>query len=479
MAKKHLSEDGILLTGESAHDVTGSQYLLTFAGHKALLECGLYQSSKNEYLDAYRVNSRRFNFKPSEIEYVFVAHPHIDHCGLLPRLIKQGFHGKIIMTPKSFEVMKALLLNSCYIVQTEARLLTKKYGRYYEPLYSENDVYNTFNLVETYAEYKHIYTLNSEISFQWLKNSHCLGAAQLQIILDDGLKHRKVLYTSDIGPLKTINHYVPNTEIPESFNDIVIMESTYGDKREAQKRSRYRDMEKLEASIIKTVERGGTVLLPCFSFSRTQEVLTCLYELFHKTGFAYPIYVDSDLTCQISRIYSNILDDDDLELWNQVSNHPQVRFIADKLESKMIKADRSPKVVLSSSGFCTNGRIVGYLNKYLSDTNSMIIFTGFTGSNPSYLSYRIKNDRDHKKIKINGVMIPNRADCLSVSSFSSHAAYDDLITFGSSLNTNKLVLVHGSEEAKKMLADGLKVAISKNDKTYTVQISTKGQFIRL
>ena len=125
-----------------------------------------------------------------------------------------------------------------------------------------------------------------------------------------------------------------------------------------------------------------------------------------------------------------------------------------------------PKIVLSSSGFCTNGRVVGYLKKYISDPNSMIIFSGYTGDNPSYLSYRIKNYRDNKFIKINKEQIPNRADCITLSTFSSHASFTDLVKFGSSLNTNKLVIVHASDEAKKCLAAKLVDEISKNDKTY-------------
>ena len=129
MGKKKIKNDGIYFTGESSVDVTGSQYVVKFGDYQCLLECGLHQSRSNDYLDSYRINAAKFKFKPSEIDFLFVAHPHIDHCGLIPRLVKEGFRGKIISTPQTAMVMKPLLLNSCYIVNDEARVLSKRYGR--------------------------------------------------------------------------------------------------------------------------------------------------------------------------------------------------------------------------------------------------------------------------------------------------------------------------------------------------------------
>lgn len=150
-----------------------------------------------------------------------------------------------------------------------------------------------------------------------------------------------------------------------------------------------------------------------------------------------------------------------------------------KNDSKNCIANNIPKIIISSSGFCTNGRIVNYLKKYLKDKNSMIIFSGYIGDNPSYLSYRIKNYRENKFIKISKEQIPNQADCITLSTFSSHANCRDLVKYGSSLNTNKIVLVHGSTDAKKCLANKLADAISKNDKTYRVIQSFKGMMVRL
>lgn len=480
MSKKKLKCDGVYFVGKASDDVTGSQYLVRFGNYQCLLECGLHQSSSNSYLDSYKINSERFKFKPSEIDFLFVAHPHIDHCGLIPRLVKEGFHGQIITTKNTALIMKPLLLNSCYIVTDEARILSKRYKRNYKPLYEEQDVYDTLKLVKVFDEYDVIHKLNETISFQWLRNSHCVGAAQLQLIFNDNSKTRKILYTSDIGALNTKNHYLENTEIPKMFNDLVIMESTYGDSKRFSKKSRSFDVEHLKVAINTVLERKGSVILPCFSFSRTQELLTTLYDIYgDDENFNTQIIVDSKLSCDISKLYFDVLGGNNLELWDSVYNWKNVKFISEKDDSKCCIEDLTPKIVLSSSGFCTNGRIVNYLKKYIKDRNSMIVFSGYVGDNPSYLSYRIKNYREHKHISINKERIANNADCITLSTFSSHANYDDLIKFGSSLNTNKVILVHGSEESKKNLASGLRDAISKNDKTYKVTSVFRGMVVHL
>lgn len=475
MAKHKQNNDGIYFLGESSTDVTGSQYLVKFGDKKILLECGLYQSKSNSYLDSYKINSKKFAFKPNEIDYLFVAHPHIDHCGLIPRLVAQGFNGKIIATKKTAAVMKSLLFNCAYIVADEARILSKRYNRDYPPLYTEDDVCKSLKLIEVYDDYNKVFSLDDIVSFQWIPNSHCVGAAQLQLVLSDKLKTKKILYTSDLGSLDTKNHYVLNTEVPTMFNDVVIMESTYGSKQKVNRKSRSFDLEHLKVAVETVVERKGTVLLPCFSFSRTQELLTALYLIFgNDNSFNTKIVVDSKLSCEICDLYESILKDDDLDLWMKVRNWDNVVFISEKEESKMCQSDSSPKIIISSSGFCTNGRIVNYLQKYLPDSNSMVIFSGYVGDNPSYLSYRIKNYKEYKTLNINKESVNNRADCISLSTFSSHANRDDLIRFGSSLNTNKLILVHGSEESKKSLSESLRKSISKNDKTYRVICSNKG-----
>lgn len=452
--------------------------LIKFGNKQILLECGLFQD--NSYLEAYKINSKKFKFSPKEIDYVFINHCHIDHIGLLPRLVKEGFCGKIIMTYPTSIIARHLLLNCAFILQDEARVLSKRYDREYPSIYSEDDVYKSFDFFEVYNEYNKIYILDDVVSFQWLKNSHCVGAAQLQLILNNGIKQKRIFYSSDIGALNTKNHYVEDTEIPTSFSDVHIMESTYGLNTRLTKKTREFDVEHLRVAIETAIEREGTIVLPAFSFARTQELLTILYELFgYNENFKTDIVVDSMLSCDVCDDYDLILENDNLDLWKKVRSWKNIKFIREKLDSQACIADTTPKICISSSGFCTNGRILSYLNKYLKDINSMIIFSGYTGNNDSYLSYRIKNGKTNKTININKKPVPNRADCITMTTMSSHANFNDLLKYGGNLNTNLLVLCHGSTEARECLKSHLREEVSKNDKSYKVKCAEKDLVIPL
>lgn len=470
--------NSIHFIGQNADDVTGSCIYLKFNGKHILLECGLYQN--NNYLDSYNINSEKFNFKPSEIDYVFVCHTHIDHIGLIPRLMKEGFHGKIIASHATAQLMKPLLYNCVYILENEANILSSKFKRNYSPIYDESDVKESLKSIVEYDEIHKIYELDDIVSFKWFENSHCVGSRQLQLILKDqnGVK-QSILYTSDIGSLNTKNHYLKNTEIPESFNKITIMESTYGEPGRINKKTRKFDLEKLHTAIDTVIDRGGSVIMPAFSFSRTQEILTCLYELYYNTDFKYDIVVDSMLTCDICDLYDFILTGEDLDLWKEIRRWKNIKFIEEKEDSLYYVKNHNPKIVISSSGFCTNGRILSYLHEYLKDENSMIIFSGYTGADNSYLSYRIKNFKENKVIKISGDPVENKADCISLGTFSSHANRNELIEYGSKINTEKLVLVHGSQVAKNSLKEDLKKAISLEDKSFKVIASSKDMTINL
>ena len=174
-----------------------------------------------------------------------------------------------------------------------------------------------------------------------------MGAAQLFLILSDSSKTRKVLYTSDIGALNTDNHYVNNTEIPNEYADVVIMESTYGNPKRESKKTRKFDKKHLKTAVETVIDRGGSVIFPCFSFSRTQEILTNLFEIFSDDeSFDTKIVVDSKLSCEICNLYSKILTGSDLEMWEQVSNWINVEFITEKEDSQASISDDAPKIVI-------------------------------------------------------------------------------------------------------------------------------------
>lgn len=474
MGKKKKILDYIYFAGESSNEVTGSMYYVQFGEHRILIECGLYQSSKNSALDAYKVNTRKFDFDPKTLDYVFVCHAHIDHTGLLPRLYKEGFRGKVIMTEKTKMITRSLLLNSCHILYEEARKLSVQFNRDYKPIYDEADVYNIMFHTKSYDEYDVIYELEDGVEFQWLKNSHCVGAAQLQLILSDSNRTKKILYTSDIGSLQSENHFVENTYVPDFFNDVVIMESTYGDPKRSKRKTRNFDMKKMKTAIETTLNRDGKFIMPCFSFFRTQELLITLYSLFaDDDDFKADVVVDSVLSVDMCKLYSKMLTGEDLELWNDIMNWKQLKLISRKDKSLENVQNPSKQIILSSSGFCTNGRIIGYLQEYLKDVNSTICFSGYTGDNHSYLAYRIQHAEDQKTITLNHKRVKNKADSITLSSYSSHANHQDLVKYAGQVRTNTLVLVHGDPDAKQALKKEILKECSKQDKTTKVVVSER------
>lgn len=480
MARRKKNQDYISFIGESSRTVTGSMYLVQFGKYKILLECGLYQSSKNDYLDAYRVNTEKFEFDPSEIDFVFNCHAHVDHCGLLPRLVKEGFRGQIIMNDETKKFVFHLLMNSAYILKDEARILSNRFGRDYKPIYEPSDVYHAMDLVHTYSEYDRLFQLDEGIRFQWLTNSHCPGACQLQLILTGENKEKKILYTSDIGSLQSPNHFVGKTEVPDFFNDIVIMESTYGDPARSKRKTRKFDLQHLDSAIRTTLDRNGSVLLPAFSFARTQELLVSLYELYGKDPeFTTEIVVDSMLSVDLCRTYEQVLIDDEYLLWQEIMNWKNLRLIKPKDQSLENLSRKTSQIIISASGFCTSGRVLDYLCKLIKDENSMIIFSGYIGDNPSYLAYRIKNAEGQKTITLNHHRLKNKANCITMSSFSSHANTSDLVTYAGAQNTNRIVLVHGEPEAKQELKQLISKEFSRQDKTAQVIASRKNMIIEL
>lgn len=472
----------MVFSGYAAKDVTGSEIAINYNGKNILIECGLHQSS--DVLEAYNANIQKLPIKASKIDYVFVLHTHIDHIGRLPILFKRGFSGKIISTPETKIIAKDLLINSSFIAESDARYLSRRYHKSYQPLYDKYDVNTVMDYFTTYDDYNIIHKLDDTVSFQMFKNSHCVGACSLQLILTNGNETKKITFTSDLGAIETNNSFVNSLDfknLTNTYSDFFIGESTYGDGKRDTKRLRSKDLEILKSTVLNTLESGGCVINPSFSFARTQEMLKCLYDLFNNdSSFGdTQVIVDSLLSTQICEDYLSVLKGVDLYEWKRIMSWNNLRFIKDKKDSIANVADKKPKIVISSSGFCMNGRVVDYLKSYIENENNTIILSGFCGSDKSYLGYRIKNANPNEIINIDGKGYRNAAHLVNLTTFSSHADFNDLNKIYSNLKTNKLILVHGSEAAKLNLKSSLDEKISENDKTYKVVCSTKGMTINL
>jgi len=468
MGKKKKSKVKISFIGNNSVSITGSMILIETEYNNILLECGMIQSSNS--IKDYKDNAKHFSFKSKNIDYVFINHSHIDHMGLLPKLIKYGFNGKIITTDITAKLLKPMLKDSANIIRKDAEYISKKRGKVFEPFYNEDDVYSILNLVESY-DYGIIHQLDENTSFRFLHNSHVIGSCQLELFLKTSTGHiEKILYTSDLKGSQNKNYYVEDTEYCTKAN-IVISECTYGADEKNVNVSRNKDLEKIKTVVNQVcLMDKGKILIPAFSLSRSQQLLTDLYMLFgNDKTFTIPIIIDSPLIWEITKVYKDTLQGEHKELFDKVCNWENVRFIKDYNESKISVSDKSPKIVLSSSGFLLKGRSVNYLKEYISDIKSHIITVGY--SPEGSIASKIKNGQ--KFITIEGKSYKNKCGITVLNSFSSHIGQIELLNYLKRINCDKIYLVHSEEKSKLRIKELLEEEISNMCKSTRVIATNK------
>lgn len=477
MSKKYSekSEITIKFLGNNAVDVTGSAILIKTRNKNILLECGMVQNCGNS-LDDFIINSQPFPFKPKDIDYVFVLHSHIDHSGLIPKLINNGFKGQIITTEITANLLYPMLNDSCKIIAGDARALSKKKGKEIMPFYNKDNVSDTLNLTYEYG-YNTDYTLDDNISFKLLHNSHIIGASQLELYIKNSLGIQKtILYTSDLGAFKIKNHFVsPNDKCTKA--NIVISECTYGSRKSESAPNREKDLEKIHTVVQEfCINRGGRVLIPVFALARSQEVLVNLYELYgNDPNFKIPIEVNSPLILEVNKVYGKSLEDKDLELFTKACAWKNVRFIKSIEDSKASVTDNSPKIVLSSSGFLLKGRSVEYLKQFIGNEKDCVLSVGYSPDNSTL--GKIKNGQPI--VKIDKQNYKNRCTCVVLNSFSSHIPRHELMSYLKSIMTDKYYLVHSEEKGKLEFKEDLEEELSKMCRTSTVIATTKDTIARL
>lgn len=464
MAKRG-SKIKVSFVGENATEVTGSCIWIQTPTKQILLECGLWQSA-GDTLKAYKINSKHFKFDAKAIDYVFVNHCHIDHCGKLPLLYQRGSNAKLIMPDGSREVTEILLMDSAHIAEADAEELSQKYGREYHPLYSDDDVTAAMNHLSEFPMGDTV-ELDENIKFRFVPSGHIVNSAQLELWITDGNITKKFIYTSDLGNVH-INRHFSNKMQRLTKADYVIGESTYGGEvRVANQKTRDKDLEKLYATI-KSVcqEHRGKVLIPIFANNRGQEMLTVLYEMFSDDPeFNIPILFDTPLGIRICDVYDNILSGAELDVWKRARDWDKVIYIKDAAESRAWQADSSPAIILSSSGMMTHGRSRTWCKQLLPSSNNAIVFCGFAVENS--LAAIIKEGKV-KRITLGGKRVNNRCQIVDLHSFSSHAQRDTLIDYYSSIDCEKIFLVHGDMDGKLSLSRDIEEELSRRDKTAKV-----------
>ena len=466
----------ISFIGEAANDVTGSCIHIQTSTRQILLECGLYQSCGST-LENYKINNKHFDFKPKNIDYIFLCHNHTDHIGLIPKLYKNDCKGQIIAPNGTKDIAEILLKDSAHIMDCDARELSDKFHRNYNPLYTENDVERSLSYYKEFP-FDEIIQLDEYIKFRFIPSGHILNSAQLELWVTEGNITKKISYTSDLGNVHIEKYYTNNFQ-PITKCDVLIGETTYArEDRIANQKMRNKDLEKLGTAIWQTcVEDGARVLIPVFANDRCQNMITYLYDLFgNNEEFDIPILIDSPMAIKICETYSELLEGEELEKWKRVLSWKNLHFVKEAVDSRDWRESYQPVIVLASSGMCVKGRSVGWIGNMLSHSDDRIIFCGFAAENS--LAATIKEGKQ-KTITVSGRRVANRCQITDLHSFSSHMQRDSLLKTYGAVECEKVILVHGEMNGKIEFAKELQEEISKNNNTSKVIVCNKKYVLSL
>jgi metallo-beta-lactamase family protein len=433
--------------------VTGSCTLLDFGSKRLLVDCGQYQGDD----DLEARNWRPFPFRPAEVDGVLLTHAHLDHTGLLPRLVAAGFGGPIWCTRATRPLARLVLEDAAELQEEEARYAAKKgYSRHAEPrpLFDRHDAEAAIQRLET-VRFHEPFEPFPGISANWMRAGHLLGAASIEVSAKGANgKRRRWLFSGDVG-----RYDVPilvDPEPPAETPDTVLLESTYGDRRH----DHADPVEALAEAIDRTFARGGSVLIPAFALGRTQDVLyhlSTLVDAGRLDGRA--VFLDSPMAIRATEIYRQATPEFDEELRERIANHDNP-LAADRFnrcrsveDSKRLNDRTEPAVIVAASGMATGGRIVHHLAHRLPDARTTVVFVGYQAAGTRG---RAMLDGAHA-VSIHGRRVDVRAEVVSIGGLSAHADVDELLRWARALPTppRRVFLNHGEDPSRKALAAAL------------------------
>ncbi len=445
--------------------VTGSMHLVEAAGRKILLDCGLYLGQQPEL----RQRNREFPFTPKDIDAVVISHAHIDHCGNLPNLVRQGFTGPIFCTPATRDLLGVMLTDSAKIQRDEKPLVPPP--SWSGPLCDLGDVARTIGHCVPLG-YDEPGRVSPEIEVRLLNAGHILGSAIVTLGINTGGKDYRISFTGDLGRAN-IPFLNPPAPIPPS--DLLICECTYGGKVHQPLDTL---AEQLSDVIDRTVAQDGKVLIPAFSLGRAQIVVHYLQKWIHEGMIPkLPIYVDSPLVADIVNVYHQHLDDvteDCRAVFEAERQHNSpVRYIRRWEESKRLTDDKTPSIIVASGGMLDAGRALYHLQQYVEDPRCCLVLVSYQA--PGSLGRRLM--QKGPTVYFLGKMWNKWADAVHLNGFSGHADHNDFLEMLTPLasQTGKVRLVHGEVEPAEILCHALRqvgfedVAIPLRDETVLVE----------
>ena len=413
----------------AAHEVTGSCTLLEVGGHKYLIDCGMEQG-KDEFENV------PLPVPPSMIEAVFVTHAHIDHSGLLPKLYKDGFKGKIYATELTHNLCEIMLRDSAHIQETEAEWQNRKAERNgtvkIEPLYTTEDAIGALSLFYP-CKYDRVYPVSENISIRFTDIGHLLGSACIEVWMHEGDTDKKIVFSGDVGNLNQ-----PLIKDPQTVDatDYLVIGSTYGDRRHDGVKDSDVIVRELANYISSTFDRGGSVIIPSFAVGRTQELLYAIrmikeQGLLKKYG-DFPVYVDSPMAVEATQVFlqcDTVCFDDETRALIEKGINPiwfeglTLSVTAD--DSKLINMDTRPKVIISASGMCEAGRIRHHLKHNLWRRENLVLFVGYQAVNS--LGRRLLDGA--RTVRLFGEDVAVKAKIASLHGMSGHADMEGLLSW--------------------------------------------------
>ena len=436
----------------AARTVTGSKHLLTpHHGKKYLLDCGMFQGIGTET----NALNREFGFDPKEVGYLFLSHAHIDHSGLIPKLVKEGFEGKIYCTPATKDLTEILLADSAEIQKSEADFINKKSSAAIDevvPLYTNDDVVKSMPLFQT-LEYDEWVKVDEKVEIMYSNAGHLIGSAAINLRVTENGKTTAINFSGDLGRYRSAL-LQPPAEFPQA--DFVILESTYGDKTHDIASN---TIDSLYRWIKKTcVDRGGKLVIPAFSVGRTQEILYSLnqLELEHRLP-ELNYYVDSPLSAKATAVIKSYTDQYNERLQNilKIDEDPfhfkGLKHVETVEESKQLTQHKEPCVIISSSGTADAGRVRHHIFSCVDEEPNTILMSGYCST--SSLGGRLLNGA--KKVEIFGDSCNVLAEVGQMKSLSAHGDQDDLVRYMGSQNcekVKKVFLVHGEYLVQQQLS---------------------------
>jgi metallo-beta-lactamase family protein len=452
----------------AARTVTGSQYLLEAGDSRLMVDCGMFQGERllRERNWALPVGD------PGRVRWLVLTHAHLDHTGRVPRLVKQGFRGRIYCTPASRELVEVLLKDAAHLQEEDAAYLNRKGLTRHQPalpLFDAADVDACLPLFEP-VPLGQTRQLSPEMSFTFRDAGHLLGAASVDVAVQEGGQATRVLFSGDVGRFDTIVARDP--ELAPAA-DYIVMESTYGNRSHAAVPL----LDQLQGVLERTFARGGVVLVPAFAVGRAQQMIYLMDRLVTEGRMrAFPVHLDSPMAIEATRIYSRFADSLRPEMaglgGRSILYNKWVQVHPSRQESEKLNEVRGPAVILSSSGMLTGGRILHHCRVRLPHAQNTLLITGHqaSGTLGRALLEGARTARIHKS------QIPVLAEVTELRGLSGHADPGELLRWLAAVDRPPLrvFLTHGEEEAAIALAARLE-----KDRGFTAHVPEPGETVEL